>query len=143
MKILVINGPNINLLGIREKNIYGTGSYDDLCSYIRDGAKKLQIEAEIVQSNCEGEIITFIQGALGSFDGIVINPGAYTHYSYAIADALKGVALPAAEVHISNIHKREEFRRKSVTAEGCIGQIIGFGFHGYVLALEALKEVID
>lgn len=142
MKILVINGPNINLLGIREKNIYGTGSYNDLCSYIRDGAKELQIEVKIVQSNCEGEIITFIQGALGSFDGIVINPGAYTHYSYAIADALKGVALPAAEVHISNIHKREEFRRKSVTAEGCIGQITGFGFHGYVLALAALKEIL-
>ncbi|MFA6941262.1 MAG: type II 3-dehydroquinate dehydratase [Clostridiaceae bacterium] len=142
MKILVINGPNINLLGIREKNVYGTKSYDDLCSYIRDGAKELQIVVKIVQSNCEGEIITFIQGALGSFDGIVINPGAYTHYSYAIADALKGVSLPAAEVHISNIHKREEFRRKSVTAEGCIGQITGFGFHGYVLALAALKEIL-
>lgn len=142
MKILVINGPNINLLGIREKNVYGTKSYEDLCSYIRDGAKEFQIEVQIVQSNSEGKIIDYIQGALGNYDGIVINPGAYTHYSYAIADALKGVSLPAAEVHISNIHKREEFRRKSITAESCIGQITGFGFLGYRLALEALKEAI-
>jgi len=142
MKILVINGPNINLLGIREKNVYGNKSYKDLCQFIWDGAKELGIEVQIVQSNCEGEIIDFIQGALENFDGIVINPGAYTHYSYAIADALKGVSLPAVEVHISNIHKREEFRRKSVTAEGCTGQMTGFGFHGYVLALEALKEII-
>lgn len=143
MKTLVINGPNINLLGIREKGIYGNNTYSDLVSLLEETGKRLGIEVIVVQSNSEGEIIDFIQGAYGKFEAIVINPGAYTHYSYAILDALKGVALPTIEVHISNIHKREEFRRKSVTAEGCIGQISGLGFLGYKMALEALKEIIE
>lgn len=143
MKILVINGPNLNLLGIREKSIYGNKNYEDLCKYIEQKSEDLGIEVKTEQSNYEGEIIDFIHNALSKFDGIIINPGAYTHYSYAIYDALKGVQLPAVEVHISNIHKREEYRQKSVTAAACIGQISGFGFNGYKLALEALKELIE
>lgn len=143
MKILVINGPNLNLLGIREKSVYGNKSYDDLCKYIEEKSEDLGIEVETMQSNYEGGIIDFIHNALGKFDGIIINPGAYTHYSYAIYDALKGVQLPAVEIHISNIHKREEYRRNSVTAAACIGQISGLGFGGYKLALEALKELIE
>ncbi len=137
-RILVINGPNINLLGVREKNIYGGRDYDSLCRYIRESAEKIGVEVELMQSNYEGDIVTAIQKAYGGFDGIVINPAALTHYSVAVLDALKGVSIPAIEVHISNIHKREEFRRHSVTAPGCIGQICGLGFIGYALAMEAL-----
>ncbi len=140
MKITVINGPNINFLGIREKDIYGADNYENLCEFIRDEAEKLNVEVEILQSNIEGEIINFIQSAYISSDGIIINPGAYTHYSIAIYDALKSVDLKAVEVHISNIYKREEFRHKSVTAPACIGQISGFGFHGYKYAMEALIQ---
>lgn len=139
MKILVINGPNINFLGIREKNVYGNMNYKDVCEYINKESEKLSLEVEIVQSNIEGEIINFIQDAYGKYDGMVINPGAYTHYSYAIFDAIKSVSLPTIEVHISNIHTREEFRHKSVTAPACIGQICGLGIYGYILALQALK----
>lgn len=138
MKILVINGPNINFLGIREKNIYGTKNYEDLCDYIKSEAKILGVEIEVLQSNIEGEIIGYIQDAYGKYDGIVINPGAYTHYSIAIYDALKAVSIKTVEVHISNIHSREEFRRKSVTAPACIGQICGFGFYGYIMAIMGL-----
>lgn len=141
MKILVINGPNINFLGIREKNIYGNDTYEDLVNYIKKTAEKLSIEADVFQSNIEGEIINTIQAAYGKYDGIVINPGAYTHYSIAIYDALKSVSINTVEVHISNIHKREEFRRKSVTAPACVGQICGFGFYGYEMALLALKNL--
>lgn len=140
MKLLVINGPNINFLGIREKNIYGTKNYEDLCNYIKKEAKELGVEVEVLQSNIEGEIIGYIQAAYGKYDGIVINPGAYTHYSIAIYDALKAVSIKTVEVHISNIHSREEFRRKSVTAPACIGQICGFGFYGYIMAIMALLE---
>ena len=140
MKITVINGPNINFLGIREKNIYGTGDYTSLCEFIKSEASKLNIEVEILQSNIEGEIINFIQYAYGSSDGIIINPGAYTHYSIAIYDALKSTDIASVEVHITNIYKREEFRHKSVTAPACIGQISGFGFLGYKFALEALMQ---
>lgn len=140
MKILIINGPNLNLLGIREKNIYGSLSYDSLCNYLYNESKKLDLEIDIVQSNIEGEIINFIHNAYAKYNGIIINPGAYTHYSIAIYDALKAVEVPAVEVHISNIHAREEFRRKSVTAAACIGQICGFGVYGYVMALNALKN---
>lgn len=140
MKILVINGPNLNMLGIREKNIYGKESYESICDNLKEVSKSLEIEVEIKQSNIEGEIINYIQAALGEFDGIVINPGAYTHYSIAIYDALKAVNLPTVEVHLSNIHSREEFRRVSVTAPACIGQICGFGAYGYTMALMALKE---
>lgn len=140
MKILVINGPNINFLGIREKAVYGSKDYNALCEYIKNEAKPLNVDVTIVQSNLEGEIINFIQDAYEKYDGIVINPGAYTHYSYAIFDALKSVSIKTVEVHISNIHKREEFRRKSVTAPACVGQICGFGFYGYIMAMMALKE---
>lgn len=140
MKIMVINGPNLNLLGVREPEVYGAKSYADLEEYIEGYAEKRDVEAVVVQSNGEGEIIDFIQHALGNYDGIVINPGAYTHYSYAIHDALASVDIPAVEVHISNIHKREEFRRRSVTAPACIGQIAGLGFRGYTLAIDYLIE---
>lgn len=138
MKIYVINGPNLNFLGIREPNVYGSDSYEELCSYIISEAKKLNAEIEIFQSNIEGEIVDFIQKAHKNADGIVINSGAYTHYSIAIFDAVKSVNLPTVEVHLSNIYKREEFRHKSVVAPACIGQISGFGFLGYKLAIEAL-----
>jgi 3-dehydroquinate dehydratase-2 len=138
MKVLVINGPNINFLGIREKNIYGTKNYENLCSYIKDESKKLEVDVDILQSNIEGQIIGYIQDAYEKYDGIVINPGAYTHYSIAIYDALKSVSIKTVEVHISNIHSREEFRRKSVTAPACIGQICGFGFYGYIMAIMGL-----
>lgn len=136
--ILVINGPNINMLGVREKAIYGRRDYASLCDYIHSAADKLGVHVELVQSNYEGDIVTAIQQAYGKFDGIVINPAAFTHYSIAILDALKAVNIPTIEVHISNIHQREEFRHKSVTVAACVGQICGLGFAGYALALEAL-----
>lgn len=140
MKIFVINGPNLNFLGIREKDIYGNKTYEDLCIFLKQKAKELNIDIDIVQSNFEGEIINHIHRAyMDKYDGIIINPAAYTHYSIAIYDALKAVNLPTVEVHLSNIHAREEFRKTSVTAGACIGQISGFGFHGYGMALEALK----
>lgn len=125
------------MLGIREKHIYGTTTYEDLCRYIREESKSLA-EVNIVQSNIEGELINYIQGAYGDYDGIVMNPGAYTHYSIAIYDALVAVQIPTVEVHISNIHKREEFRHKSVTAAACLGQISGFGIYGYIMGIMAL-----
>ena len=140
MNITVINGPNINFLGMREKNIYGVKTYEELCKFIREEASKLGVDVSIYQENSEGEIINIIQKAYGITDGIVINPGAYTHYSYAIYDAIKSVEINTIEVHISNIYKREEFRHKSVIASACIGQISGFGFYGYKYAMEALID---
>lgn len=142
MKILVINGPNINMLGIREKNIYGNNDYNSLIEKIKKEASELDCQVDFFQSNIEGEIITSIQKALGVYDGIIINPAAYTHYSIGILDTLKSVNIPAIEVHISNIHQREDFRKKSVTAEGCLGQISGLGFEGYTLALRGLINLI-
>ena len=139
MKILVLNGPNLNFLGIREKGIYGSKDYKDLLEMLQKMADDLGIELETFQSNSEGEIIDRIQKAyLDKVDGIVINPGAYTHYSYAIRDALASVLCPIIEVHISNVHKREEFRHVSVTAPVCTGQIVGLGLKGYLLAMDAL-----
>ena len=138
MNITIINGPNINMLGIRERDVYGIKSYEEACDLLYKAAKEMDISLAIVQSNSEGEIIDYIQKAYGKFDGIIINPGAYTHYSIAIYDALKAVQLPAVEVHFSNIHAREEFRSKSVTAGACIGQICGFGYYGYIMAMQAL-----
>ena len=133
MKIMVINGPNLNLLGIREKEIYGAKDFNQVIDYIKEEGKELGLEVNCFQSNIEGEIINFIHNAyFEKYDGIIINPGAYTHYSIAIYDALKGVEIPTVEVHLSNIHKREEFRHKSVTAPACIGQISGFGEYGYI-----------
>ena len=144
MKILVINGPNLDFLGIREKNIYGQKSYDDLIRLINEKAEKMGLEVETFQSNIEGEIVESIHRAYyEKFDGIIINPAAYTHYSIAIYDALKAVSIPAVEVHISNINSREDYRKISVTAPACIGQIAGFGFHGYIMALEAIKNYIE
>jgi len=143
MKFLVINGPNINMLGIREPGIYGKSTYADLENYIEEFAKNMGDEATVLQSNSEGELIDYIHYALDKYDGIVINPGAYTHYSYAIYDALKTVNMKTVEVHISNIHQRDEFRHKSVTAPACIGQICGLGFRGYTLAIEFLKDEIE
>ena len=142
MKIMIINGPNLNMLGGREKNIYGTRNYEDVWNYVKEEGKKRNHEILMVQSNSEGEIIDFIQKAyFEKYEGIIINPGAYTHYSYAIHDALKGFDIPAVEVHLSNIHTREEFRRKSVTAPACIGQIAGFGEYGYIMAMDALANI--
>ena len=138
MKILVINGPNINMLGKREPDIYGKKDYTALLEGLSEYADKSSIVVDAYQSNIEGEIIDKIQSADGAYDGIVINPGAYTHYSIAILDALKAVYIPAVEVHLSHIAGREEFRHKSVTAAGCIGQIAGFGFDSYYLAIQAL-----
>jgi len=143
MKFLVINGPNLNLLGTREPDIYGGVSYDALIQRIIASASSMHVEVETFQSNHEGAIIDKIQSARDSFDGIIINPGAFTHYSYAILDALRAVALPAVEVHISNIHQREEFRRRSVTAAGCDGQICGLGHFGYVAAMGYLIEKLS
>ena len=142
MKILVINGPNLNFLGIREKGVYGDRSYSDLIDLINKKAEELNIEVETFQSNGEGEIIDRLQRAYNEkVDGIVINPAAYTHYSYAIRDALASISLPKIEVHISNIHQREEFRHTSVTAPVCDGQIVGHGFEGYIMAIEAVIKL--
>ena len=142
MKILVINGPNLNMLGIREPDIYGRKTYKDLVAFIQEAAKELNIEVDVRQSNHEGVIIDWIQEALGKFDGIVINPAAYTHTSIGIMDALKAVALPAVEVHISDISTREEFRHISYASKACIATIAGHGFDGYRMALEKSKEVL-
>ena len=141
-KILIINGPNLNMLGIREPAVYGSRTYKDLCGYIRDYAKKIGVKVDFFQSNCEGEICTKIQKTLGKYDGIVMNPGAYAHYSYAIHDAIKSVTTPCVEVHISDIHTREEFRRTSVIAPVCAAQISGFGKYSYLLAIEGITKLI-
>jgi len=144
MKLLVINGPNINFLGIREKAIYGKENFDYLLNLLKDKAEKDSIIIDTYQSNCEGEIINRIQEAyLDGTEGIIINPGAYTHYSYAIRDALASIEIPKIEVHISNVHKREEFRHVSVTAPVCTGQIVGLGLQGYLLAIDAIKNILN
>lgn len=137
-KILIINGPNLDMLGKREPGIYGNETIEDLQKKITEHAKKIGCGVEFFQSNFEGGIIDAIHKTFEGFDGIVINPGAFTHYSYAIRDALASVPTPAVEVHISNTHKREEFRHTSVTAPMCMGQICGLGTDGYLYALEAL-----
>lgn len=140
-KYLVINGVNLNMLGIREPDVYGRNTLVTLEGLIKEKADKLGVEVDFFQSNIEGEICTKIQDALGVYEGIIINPGAFTHYSYAIRDALGSVKINTVEVHISNVHKREEFRHKSVTAPECVGQICGLGFEGYLYALEHLANM--
>ena len=140
MKILVINGPNLNMLGIREPDIYGKSTYNDLCEMIKTHAEKLGIEVEMYQSNHEGDIVDKIQSAYGNTDGIVINPAAYTHTSVAILDALKAVAVPAVEVHISDVDSREEFRQISYVRLACIATISGHGFDGYIEAMDILRQ---
>ena len=139
-KYLVINGVNLNMLGIREPGIYGSNTLADLEAGVTKKAKDLGVTVDFYQSNTEGEIVNTIHGAYGKYDGIIINPGAFTHYSYAIRDAFASVKMPVIEVHISNIHKREEFRHTSLIVPECIGQICGLGFKGYELALEALCD---
>ena len=136
MKFLIINGPNLNLLGQREPGIYGERSYEALCALCRDYAAQHGAQADCFQSNHEGAIIDAIHAAQGVYDGIIINPAAYTHYSYAILDALKAVDVPAYEVHISHIDQREAFRAVSVTAPACVGQLYGLGFDGYLRAMD-------
>lgn len=144
MKLLVINGPNLNFLGIREKAVYGSQDFNSLLNLLEEKAKKENISIDMYQSNCEGEIIDRIQEAyFDGTQGIIINPGAFTHYSYAIRDALASVDIPIVEVHISNVHKREEFRHVSVTAPVCTGQIVGLGLNGYLLAVDAIIQLLD
>lgn len=141
-KILVINGPNLNFLGIREKNIYGSESYDKLCEYIYNYAKMKNIIIEIKQTNYEGEIINFLQKAYyDKVDGILINPGAYTHYSYAIFDCIKSIDIPTIEVHLSDIKAREDFRKISVISPACIHQIYGKGKDSYIEGIKYLMNI--
>ena len=140
-KILVIHGPNLNLLGKREPEIYGSLSLEEINKEMERLARQEEISIETFQSNHEGEIVTRIQNALGKFHAIVINPGGYTHTSVAIRDAIIAVGLPTVEVHLSNIHKREEFRRKSLLADVVSGQIAGFGVHSYLLGLKAAMSI--
>lgn len=137
-KILVINGVNLNLLGLREPGVYGVATLKDIEELVAARAKQLGASVDFFQSNIEGEVVNAIHGTMGRYDGIIMNPGAWTHYAYALHDALTSVKVPCIEVHISNIHKREEFRHHSVTAPACAGQIAGLGISGYVYALEAL-----
>ena len=139
MKILVINGPNLNMLGIREPHIYGSKTYADLCKLISDYCEKSGIEAEFYQSNHEGCLVDKIQQAYGKFDGIVINPGAYTHTSVALLDAVKTVGIPTVEVHISDPDTREDFRKVSYIRAACIATVKGKGFDGYIEAVDILK----
>ncbi|RXM57168.1 type II 3-dehydroquinate dehydratase [Clostridium tetani] len=142
LNILIINGPNLNLLGVREKNIYGSSTLEDINSTIMKNFDEDLVKINFYQSNIEGEIVSKIGDAPKEYNGIVINPAAYSHYSIAILDAIKSINIPVVEVHISNIYKREEYRRKSVTGEGCIGVISGFGYYGYIMAINYLLKNI-
>ena len=142
MKILVINGPNINMLGLREPEIYGKKTYDFLLKYIKDYCDKISVEVEFFQSNHEGAIVDKIQESYQKIDGIVINPAAYTHTSVAILDALKAVSIPTVEVHISAVDKREDFRQISYIRKYCIKTITGKGFDGYLEAIDELNNYL-
>ena len=142
MRILVIHGPNLNLLGTRETDVYGKTTLEAINDQIRELAGVLGTEVEFVQSNSEGGIVDAIQSAASGFNGILINPAAYTHYSVALRDAIAAVNVPTVEVHLSNVHSRESFRRESVTAPVTSGQICGFGVNSYLLGLRALVEVV-
>ena len=143
MKLLFLNGPNLNMLGVREPDIYGKQTYAALEEYIRSFCAELGIECEIYQSNHEGALVDAIQGAYQKFDGIVINPAAYTHTSVALLDALKAVGLPAVEVHLSDVSKREDFRQVSYVRLACCKTIAGHGFEGYRLAAEHLASLVN
>ena len=142
-KILVINGPNLNLLSHREPKIYGTQTLDEINENIASYARGFDFRCSFFQSNCEGEIINAIHSVITDFDGCIINAGAYTHYSYAILDAIKAVKKPFIEVHLSNVYAREEFRHTSVIGPACVGSIAGFGKNSYFLALNAMKDILE
>lgn len=142
MKILVVNGPNLNMLGVREPEKYGNVTFAEINKQLYAYSFELGIDIEIFQSNSEGEIVTKIQEAMDGFDGILINPAAYTHTSVAIRDAILAVNLPCVEIHLTNINSREEFRQKSLTAPVCVGQISGFKQNSYKLGLKALNDYL-
>jgi len=142
VKILVLHGPNLNMLGTRQPEIYGTATLEQINSRLRHKAQSIESEVEVFQSNSEGELIDTIQKIGAACDGLIINPGAYTHYSIALRDAIAGLAKPTIEVHLSNVYAREPFRHESVIAPVCRGQICGLGWRGYLLALEALVELL-
>jgi 3-dehydroquinate dehydratase, type II len=141
-RILVLNGPNLNLLGMREPGVYGSESYEAICRRIADKAGELGLETEFFQSNSEGGLINALHAAMGTADGVILNAGGYTHTSVAIRDAIAAIRLPVVEVHLSNIHAREEFRHTSLIAPVCRGQIAGFGADSYILALYALDSLL-
>ena len=143
VKVCLIHGPNLNMLGVRDPDIYGKDDYATVNRRIESHAKSLALEIRIQQSNSEGEIIGFVQDAMSWADAVVINPGAYTHYSYAIRDAIADSRLPTIEVHLTNVHAREEFRRHSVVSPVATGQIVGFGTQSYLLALNAAKTLVE
>jgi 3-dehydroquinate dehydratase-2 len=143
MRILFLNGPNLNLLGQREPGVYGRTTLPEIESRVRNRAKELGAAIEFRQSNLEGELVTWIQQAKGDFDVLVLNAAAYTHSSIALRDAISAVAIPTIEIHLSNVHAREEFRHRSLIALVCVGQISGFGPNSYVLALDAAVNVIE
>ena len=143
IRIALIHGPNLNMLGVRDPDIYGKDDFESVNRRIVAHAKYLGVDVTIQQSNSEGAIVDFVQEAMGEANAIVINPGAYTHYSYAIRDAIADSRLPTVEVHLSNIHAREEFRRHSVISAVTTGQVVGFGPYGYLMALSAAKNLIE
>lgn len=142
MKLLVLDGPNLNLLGKREPGVYGSGTLEQLRDGVRKEAARLKVDVDFLQSNSEGELVTAVQDAAAPYDGLIINPGGLTHYSVALLDALLAVDIPCIEVHLTNLACREEFRRQSVVASGVIGRIEGFGAAGYRLALAGLAEIV-
>lgn len=141
MRILILNGPNLNMLGTRQPEVYGSDTLEDICQATISELARHGCEAECFQSNHEGELIDIIHRTPGQYDGCILNAGAFTHYSYALRDAIASVDVPFVEVHLSNIHKREEFRHTSVIAPVCQGQICGFGALSYILAARAIAEI--
>ena len=142
MKLLLINGPNLNLLGVREPGVYGNDSLESIETELKREAKKLDIILECFQSNHEGDIVDALHRAMSEAEGVILNAGALTHYSYALRDAISAIKIPVIEVHMSNIHAREEFRHTSVIAPVCVGSIAGFGKNSYTLALKAMNDIL-